>query len=190
MEVTIKQIPALLSRVILLLIMAYPDNVPEPVKSFFTFRPGQPEYRSGPKRRNHWGWLEVYPQHGYIKNKERRFEQVTVGVTQNATDKVWPAAMNDTDEVYGRGYTCKHGPNHSMDAIARGLNFQEQWDRALKLDPELIFVTGWNEWMLKCLKMKSLIFTSTETPLPAVVSIMFFRKSRLSFAVSLAACTS
>ena len=23
----------------------------------------------------------------------------------------------------------------------------EQWDRALKVDPSLIFVTGWNEWI-------------------------------------------
>jgi hypothetical protein len=28
----------------------------------------------------------------------------------------------------------------------RGLFFQEQWDRAIALDPELVFVTGWNEW--------------------------------------------
>ena len=68
-------------------------------------------------------------------------------MAQNATDKLWPAAMNDPDVSYGRGYTVKKGPNHSIDAIARGLNFQEQWDRALELDPELAFVTGWNEWI-------------------------------------------
>jgi hypothetical protein len=27
-----------------------------------------------------------------------------------------------------------------------GLHFQEQWDHALKVDPEFVFVTGWNEW--------------------------------------------
>lgn len=129
------------------LIMAYPDNVPEPINSFFTFRPGQPVYKTGPERPDHWGWLEIAPQHGFVKTESGGFEQVTVGVAQNATDTLWPAAMNDPDVSYGRGYTVKHGQNHSPQAVASGLNFQEQWDRALELDPELVFVTGWNEWI-------------------------------------------
>jgi hypothetical protein len=28
-----------------------------------------------------------------------------------------------------------------------GLNFEEQWKRALAVDPEFLFVTGWNEWI-------------------------------------------
>jgi hypothetical protein len=28
-----------------------------------------------------------------------------------------------------------------------GYNFQEQFDRALKADPDTIFITGWNEWI-------------------------------------------
>ena len=129
------------------LVMGYPDNVPEPIKSFFTFRPGQPVYKGGPKRPDQWGWLEIYPQNGYVRSSDGRFEQVTVGVAQNATSTLWPAAMNDPGEVYGRGFTIEHGPNHSGDAVRRGLNFEEQWSRALELDPELVFVTGWNEWV-------------------------------------------
>jgi hypothetical protein len=129
------------------LVMAYSDEVQEPIRSFFTFRPGQPLYTGGPGRPNQWGWLEIFPQNGYVKTDSGGFEQVTVGVAQNATEKLWPASMNSTDEVLGRGYTKKDGPNHSQDAIDRGLNFQEQWERAHKLDPELVFVTGWNEWI-------------------------------------------
>lgn len=129
------------------LLMGYPDNLPEPIRSFFTFRPGQPDYRRGPSRPDHWGWLEVCPQHGYVELAPGRFEQVTVGVSQNATDVLAPAAMNDPRGSYGRGYTKAGGFNHSADAVAGGLNFQEQWDHALAIDPELIFVTGWNEWI-------------------------------------------
>ena len=32
-------------------------------------------------------------------------------------------------------------------AVDRGPNFQEQWDRALTLDPPFVMVTGWNEWI-------------------------------------------
>jgi hypothetical protein len=129
------------------LLMGYPNNLPEPIRSFFTFRPGQPDYRRGPSRPDHWGWLEVCPQHGYVEIAPGRFEQVTVGVSQNATDVLAPAAMNDPRGSYGRGYTKAHGFNHDPEAVAHGLNFQEQWDRALRMDPELIFVTGWNEWI-------------------------------------------
>jgi len=129
------------------LLMGYPDNLPEPIRSFFTFRPGQPDYRRAPSRPDHWGWLEVCPQHGYVEYEPGRFEQTTVGVAQNATDVLAPAAMNDPRGSYGRSYTKAHGFTNDPNATSRGLNFQEQWDYALKLDPELIFVTGWNEWI-------------------------------------------
>jgi hypothetical protein len=55
--------------------------------------------------------------------------------------------MNDPRGSYGRSYTKAHGFTDDPDATGQGLNFQEQWDFALRLDPELIFVTGWNEWI-------------------------------------------
>ena len=57
--------------------MAYPDNLtdsPEDraIRDFFTFRPGQPDYVDGPfpTRKDQWSWLEIYPQHGYIKGPD------------------------------------------------------------------------------------------------------------------------
>ena len=32
-------------------------------------------------------------------------------------------------------------------AVNHGYNFQEQWKRALELDPPFVMVTGWNEWI-------------------------------------------
>jgi hypothetical protein len=32
-------------------------------------------------------------------------------------------------------------------AVNLGLNFDEQWRRALEINPKFIFVTGWNEWI-------------------------------------------
>ncbi len=59
--------------------MAYPDNLtdsPEDraIADFFTFRPGQPDYVNGPfpNRNDQWSWLEIYPQHGYVKRARRR----------------------------------------------------------------------------------------------------------------------
>src|SRR5690554_3635447 len=70
-------------------IMAYPDNLTDSeedkeIANFFTFRPGQPDYVDGPKRKDHWAWLENYPQKGYVPQPDGTFEQVAVGVAQNA----------------------------------------------------------------------------------------------------------
>jgi hypothetical protein len=127
-------------------IMGYPDRLDEEVREFFTFRPGQPDYLKGPSRPDHWGWLEMYPKHGYVEYAPGKFEQVTVGVAQNATDSLTPAAMNDTNMVYGRSYTRQHGMDARPEAVNYGLNFQEQWERAFEIDPKMVFVTGWNEW--------------------------------------------
>ena len=117
------------------------------IKSFFTFRPGQPDYVNGPSTNLQWGWLENYPQHGYVSQTTGGYEQVTVGVAQNASDASGGHASGfNSAQTYGRSYTKTNGQDSHADAYLYGLNFQEQWGRALQLDPDLIFVTGWNEW--------------------------------------------
>jgi len=128
------------------LIMAYPENVDPEIRTFFTFRPGQPVYDKGPKREDHWGWLEIYPQHGYVKTKNGGFEQMTVSTSQNWTKATGLSAMN-TPGAFGRSYTDKKGHDSRSDAHKYGLNFQEQWDHALQQNVEFVFVTGWNEWI-------------------------------------------
>ena len=118
----------------------------EEIKNFFTFRPGQPDYVSGRSRPDQWGWLEVYPQHGYVGYQN--FEQVTVGVAQNANDAAGGRCYAfNAPGTYGRSYTQANGQDPRPDAYLYGLNFQEQWSRAFELDPKLVFVTGWNEWI-------------------------------------------
>lgn len=141
------------------LIMAYPEMLgdvegdPEAtalhreIREYFTFRPGQPVYNRGPERADHWGWLEIYPQHGFAPTPSGRFEQATVGVAQNWTAAHGLSAMN-TPGAFGRSYTDARGHDTSPDAVLWGYNFQEQWDRAIELDPDMIFITGWNEWVM------------------------------------------
>jgi hypothetical protein len=59
------------------------------IREFFTFRKPQPDYFTGPTGPNQWGWLEVYPQHGFYildDNGNPVVEQVAVGTAQNAVD--------------------------------------------------------------------------------------------------------
>ncbi len=134
-------------------IMGYPDNLTDSdedkeIAAFFTFRPGQPDYVNGPTRNDQWGWLENYPQHGYVKQTNGKFEQVTVGIAQNACPetKGHCSAFN-LPGSFGRNFSQRNGFDPRVDGYLYGWNFMEQWDRAFELDPELVFVTGWNEYI-------------------------------------------
>jgi hypothetical protein len=124
------------------LILADPEKAPEHTRDFFTFRKPEPSYFTGPSGPNQWGWLEVYPQHAF-KDGEGKVEMVTVGVAQNAVgDRL--AAFS---EKGSRGRSFVEGKETIENATEQGLNFAQQWKRALNLDPEFIFITGWNEWV-------------------------------------------
>lgn len=134
------------------MIMAYPDNlgdtaIDREIADFFTFRPGQPDYVNGPQTPTQWAWLENYPQNGYAPTPGGGFEQVAVGVAQNAgplTDGHCSAF--NRPGTYGRSYSKRKGFDPRVEGYLYGWNFQEQWDRAMEIDPELVFITGWNEY--------------------------------------------
>ncbi len=137
-------------------LMAYPESVASSVYAdelmdYFTFRPCQPEYTTGQTRDNMWPWLEAYPQNGYVKLKDSKYnyECVSVGIAQNMTD-AGLTAMNRGPEVYGRSFTYKDRYEHYNEAnhSLYGYNFQEQWERAFELNPKMVFITGWNEYTM------------------------------------------
>ena len=118
------------------------------IREFFSFRPGQPSYGHGPGNNEEWGWLEVFPQHKFRERPDGSCEMVTVGVGQNANKDSICTFFNNKD-TFGRSYTGKYG--HALltaDSYKQGYNVQEQWDRAIDLDPDIVFVTGWNEWIM------------------------------------------
>ncbi|MHB1365101.1 MAG: hypothetical protein ACYCWE_04690 [Eubacteriales bacterium] len=121
------------------------DPVEAEIYQFFTFRPGEPSYvskREAPNTR--WGWLSVYPQAVY-QRKDGTPEQMTVGVAQNHSKEVGLTAMNGLN-IFGRTYTSK-GYDTRENAKLYGANFEEQFEYALDVDPDFIFITGWNEWV-------------------------------------------
>jgi hypothetical protein len=134
-------------------IMARPEDLSnskedQEIAGFFTFRPGQPDYVNGPQRKDNWGWMEVYPQHGYAPLENGGFEQTVVGVAQNANLASGEhfCAFNEPG-TYSRSFSKLKGFDPRTEGYLYGWNFQEQWDRAMEIDPELVFVTGWNEYI-------------------------------------------
>ena len=141
------------------------------IAEFFTFRPLQPEYAVGPRRPDHWCWLEVYPQHAYGKRADGTVEMCAAGVAQNHSWRKVDggrglAAMNDRN-VFGRAYvgpseselrpgeTLRFAPDRNPrrgepNRFLWGDNFAQQLAHARKVDPDYMFVTGWNEFIASC----------------------------------------
>ena len=95
-----------------------------------------------------WGWLEKFPQHKFGERADGSCEMMTVGVAQNCTADNLCTCFN-TPHTFGRSYTHEYGEALlSDDSYKYGYNFSEQWERALDIDPDIVFITGWNEWIM------------------------------------------
>lgn len=129
------------------LVLADRRHVSDPeMRAFFTYRRPMPDYWTGPTGPEQWSWLETYPQHVF-RGPGGEPEQMSVGVAQNALpDTSGPAPMSHRQGAMGRSW---HGGARDKreGAVNLGLNFDEQWRRAVAVDPRFVFVTGWNEWI-------------------------------------------
>lgn len=121
-------------------------NLSSEAKSFFRIKANQ--WPNESKKSDGFPWMEfsrllttssVYGLNG-------RKEVMNVSIAQhNATIRFSATAWyggNDRTRSYHNGSNDK-----SANAYMYGYNFGEQWDYALSQDPEMVFVTGWNEWV-------------------------------------------
>ena len=129
------------------LMLCNPDAASPEVRGYFTLRtafwPGTPPYGNTPYA---WHWLGVHPQAYGFTTEPKVAEQINVSPAQNMHWQTGAVELMHTGNARGRGFSGgKQDP--SIDAIRRGLNFQEQWDHALKVDPKFVMITAWNEWI-------------------------------------------
>lgn len=117
------------------------DHLSPEVRSFFTLRRSwawsgrQGWFGDG---RDAWPWLDNYPQNYGWHDDPAKPEEVSVVVAQHATTSI------------GRSFQNGHEPavdaRHVTPDSDKGIYFDEQFGRALKIDPQFVFITGWNEW--------------------------------------------
>jgi hypothetical protein len=93
-----------------------------------------------------WHWEATYPQPYGFNDDPKQPEQVNVSVAQNLDwERKHPVNMSQ-GRGRGRGFHNRR-QDASRGAIERGANFQEQWSRALELQPPFVMITSWNEWI-------------------------------------------
>jgi len=127
------------------LMVCDPDEAGQEVKAFFTLRKAHWPFTQV-NTHNAWHWEAAYPQvYGYTDDPNKP-EQVNVSVAQNlrqADGKVTNMSGGDA-----RGRSFHQGRlDKTPGSVNWGHNAQEQWERALQLDPPFVMVTGWNEWI-------------------------------------------
>lgn len=111
--------------------------------AFFTtrhcwFDSREPWFRDGHKC---CPWADYYPQ-GYGWDEDpQKAEMVSVAPATHPTDR------KDGVRRVGRSFHDGKQPlTKAEQRSGEGLHFNEQFSRAMELDPEFIFFTGWNEW--------------------------------------------
>ncbi|MBE6653804.1 MAG: hypothetical protein E7610_10400, partial [Ruminococcaceae bacterium] len=125
------------------------------IKNFFTWRGGYSGYINERPANGQWGWLSTYPQAYYYgtvaDRKAGRIEQITVGTAMNHNYELNMISAMSGNNVMGRSYTSTYKNRYEVEgkeASKWGYNFAEQFNYALEVDPEVIFITGWNEWAM------------------------------------------
>lgn len=120
------------------LLLSPPEGLSEEVKAFFTIRHSwawtkdQAWFGDG---RDKWPWLDHTPQTpGWHLSREQP-EQIVVCAAEHPISNI------------GRSFHGGQQPPPERWQSGAGAYFAEQWERALEVDPPLVFLTGWNEWI-------------------------------------------
>jgi hypothetical protein len=119
------------------LVLANPDAIDEGFKDQFQFRQSWYLWNNAGADAwfgdgtDKWPWGGLYPQQPGIHNGK------------NESVSVMPAT-HPTSNIGRSCNTSNVEPKNPQPG--KGIYFKAQFERALKLDPTMMFVTGWNEW--------------------------------------------
>lgn len=120
------------------LLMGNKEGLNKEITEFFNFRrswawtEGQEWFGDG---KDKWPWIDHYPQNYGWHDSPDKPEQIVVSTAQHPISNI------------GRSYHDGQQPRPDSIQSGKGIFFAEQWERALEVDPEFVFITGWNEWV-------------------------------------------
>jgi hypothetical protein len=127
------------------LLICDPNDASPQLKEFFTLRRAHWPFKmvNTPYA---WHWEATYPQVFGYTDDPAKAEQINVSVAQNL--RVGDGQVTNMSDGDARGRSFHDGKEDTTaGAVNFGYNAQEQWKRALAVDPPFVMVTGWNEWI-------------------------------------------
>lgn len=108
------------------------------VKNFFTIKYSW-AWTEAKTKPNHWQWIDTYPQDYGWNTDPAVPEQIPVSVASHPN--------NTRGKSFSNGLQPSLNTSYLTDFTPQGLHFSEQWTRALQVNPQVIMVTQWNEWV-------------------------------------------
>ena len=129
------------------LFLGSPADLTEEYKAFFTIR--ESWVGTGKSEEytytgiNQWNWFDTYPQ-TVGKNLAGEKEHISVSAAGHAnasTSRSWSGegqAISAKDKDFG----------FSAGTSGDGIFFAQQWEYALEVDPMVVTITGWNEFLV------------------------------------------
>jgi autotransporter-associated beta strand protein len=122
------------------LIIGYPDaTVPAEVLNFFTWRTGWANASNLPT--NEWQWVDTPTRQDFGFNTRGDLaEQLPVACGGWANGNLGRSFSNGSQSSYDK-FHLTTGRTERL-----GIQFSEQAFQGLKVDPQFLWVVGWNEW--------------------------------------------
>ena len=125
------------------LIIGIPEQCSAEARDFFTFRISQ--WPNEDQKQDGFPWMEFIRPQRVFRTRDGEAEIINVSVAQHPNCAHSDGAFFGETDAWGRSYH-----DGAMDvrfrAVDWGFNVDEQWDYALRKDPKIVFLTGWNEW--------------------------------------------
>ncbi len=109
----------------------------------------------------YWDWLDWSPQ-APGRNFDGEIEQISVKMGTHAHTSTGRSYLGKKD--YGTGLGDF---DFTLGTAKYGLCFEEQFRNAMKVNPKVLMITGWNEWYAGCIKLPGrddLVVGHTSTP--------------------------
>ena len=127
------------------LIIGIKEECSKETQDFFTFRKSQ--WPTENFKEGGFPWMSFeWPQHVF-RDSEGCAQVMSVSVAQHPQIKFGDSAMYGETKNRGRSYF--DGKNSDYEnAVNWGYNFASQFEYAIKMDPKIIFITGFNEWTM------------------------------------------
>jgi hypothetical protein len=126
------------------LLICDPKETTAELAEFFTLRKAHWPFTLV-NTHNAWHWEATYPQVYSYDDDPSIAEQVNVSVAQNLRRSDGKVTNMSDGDARGRSFHDKSMASEP-NAVNKGYNFAEQWERAIEIDPPFVMVTGWNEW--------------------------------------------
>jgi hypothetical protein len=107
------------------------------------------------KKQDGFPWMEFgnnLTLRAYYKNSPRDESIMNVSVAQHLRTVHFSASAWYGGKDHGRSWH-RGRKDTSENAVQYGNHFAEQWEHAIRLDPDIVFVTGFNEWVAMRLNM-------------------------------------